>query len=76
MASFSGVFIGKVVDNADPLMQGRLRVRVPAVSVQDVWAPACILAASGGAAYRVNDEVVVGYEGGSPNHPIVLGKLG
>ena len=74
MSHLYGVYRGRVVNSADPMQQGRLLIRVPALaSLTDSWAPSCV---SGPGAYRPNDEVLVAFEAGRADFPIVIGKLG
>ncbi len=79
--SYQGLMVGIVTNNLDPEKQGRVRVRFPNLSSDEEssWAR---LAVVGGGAGRgmvsvpeVNDEVLVGFEGGDLRFPVVLGGL-
>lgn len=73
--------IGVVTDNADPRRLGRVRVALPALSEHDATAWATIAAPGAGARRgwffvpEVNDEVVVVFEHGDIDRPIVIGAL-
>jgi uncharacterized protein involved in type VI secretion and phage assembly len=80
-ASSEGVVIALVTDNNDPLNQGRVKLRFPALSgdYESSWAR---VAAPGNGASRgmvwipeVNDEVLVAFENGDRQRPFVLGGL-
>jgi len=80
-ATRSGLLIGIVTDNQDPLSQGRVKVLFPSLSHDHAseWAR---LVVPGGGDKRgiaflpeVNDEVLVGFEQGDLDHPYVLGGL-
>jgi phage protein D/phage baseplate assembly protein gpV len=76
-----GLQVGIVTDNADPQGLGRVRVQLPALSntYETGWAP--VLAPGAGPQRglcflpEVNDQVVVGFWEGDPQHPFVLGGL-
>lgn len=76
-----GLMVGVVTNNDDPEKLCRVKVRLSAISEQDetTWAR---LAMPGAGASRglqivpeVDDEVVVGFEGGDLARPVVLGAL-
>ena len=80
-ASSGGVVVGIVTDNDDPLRQGRVRLRFPALSgdYESYWSR---VAAPGNGASRgmvwipeVNDEVLVAFENGDRERPFVVGGL-
>jgi hypothetical protein len=72
-AMLSGVYRGIVMDSTDPMVKGRVKVHVPAVAGMSVqWAPVC---RSGDGMIRVGATVVVAFEGGSPDKPIVIGQI-
>ncbi len=77
MADINGVTLGIVTDVMDPLGKGRVRVRLPILTGNDsLWALTCIPFGSTVAARpKVSDTVVVAFEHGSFDRPIVLGKV-
>ena len=75
MGRLPGVYRASVMSAMDPAGQGRVQIRVSsAFAGANLWAPACVAGNANGA-YMVGDTVVVGFEGGDLDHPIVLGKL-
>lgn len=66
-----------VIDLQDPLAKGRMNVRVPALSDdQTTWAPACTLFTRASAQIAaVGSAVVVAFDYGDRNYPIILGAL-
>lgn len=79
MSTYYGKYRGEVVNNIDPLMQGRVQVKVPTVlgDSQLSWAMPC--APYGGrsvgffAVPPVGAKVWVEFERGDPNYPIWAG---
>jgi phage baseplate assembly protein V len=77
----TGVVLGTVADNVDPVGQGRIRVVFPWLGAQtnSAWAP--ISSTMAGPGYgnwfipEIGSEAVVAFERGDMNHPIVLGFL-
>ncbi len=73
--------IGIVTDNKDPDKLLRVKVKIPVLSAQDTtwWVPVVSLGAGKDRGWfflpEVNDEVLVGFEHGDINHPIVIGTL-
>jgi hypothetical protein len=74
---FLGIYRGIVIDNNDPLNNGRLRLQVPQVLLNETtgWAwgvvqPGVIIAIP-----EVNTGVFVMFEGGDPSYPIWLGSF-
>ena len=76
-----GLFIGLVTNNNDEQKLGRVKVKIPALSeeVETSWARVLNFGAGGGRGGgfqpEVNDEVLVGFEGGDPRRPVVIGGL-
>lgn len=76
-----GLTVGIVTNNSDPDGMYRVKVRFPWLSPDDEshWARvATPMAGKGRGAYflpEVDDEVLVGFEHGSVEHPFVLGSL-
>lgn len=79
-----GIFSALVTDTADPDGQGRVKVMLPGVvdsggESYEAWAR---LATSTGRQHRgswslpeANDEVLVAFEGGDPQSPVIIGGL-
>jgi uncharacterized protein involved in type VI secretion and phage assembly len=83
-ARWFGVYPALVTDIADPDNQGRVKVALPWSPDSDggryeAWARlATMMAGSGRGSWFVpdaDDEVLVGFEGGDPRRPYVLGAL-
>jgi uncharacterized protein involved in type VI secretion and phage assembly len=78
---YPGVVVAIVDDNADPQEQGRVRLSYPWMGDQAVsfWARVAAPGAGNqtGVTWipQVGDEVLVAFEHGDPNHPVVLGGL-
>lgn len=75
-----GVAIGIVTNNNDPENLGRVKVKLPWLGeIETSWVRVAMpmTGSSIGTLFlpSVNDEVVVAYEGGNPEHPIVIGSL-
>lgn len=75
---YFGKYRGEITDNADPLKQGRVQVRVAAVMGQEtLWALPCSPYAGPDVGFfaipPVGARVWVEFEGGSPDHPIWSG---
>ena len=73
--------IGIVTNNNDPDKQGRVRVNFPGLgaTVESAWARVAVPQAHGPQGLLMlpqpDDEVVVGFEGGDPRRPYVLGSV-
>jgi hypothetical protein len=78
-ARFFGKYRGKVTDNMDPLMQGRIRAKVPAVFGEEEtgWALPCSPYAGSGVGFffvpPVDSNVWIEFEGGDGDYPIWTG---
>jgi len=78
MTDFFGKYRGKVVNNVDPMMQGRLITLVPAVSETPLsWALPCAPFAGPNVGFfalpPIGANVWIEFEGGDPNYPIWTG---
>lgn len=79
MTQFFGKYRGKVENNLDPLMMGRVQVSVPAVLGGGTlsWAMPCVPYAGSGVGFfavpPVGANVWVEFEGGNPDAPILAG---
>jgi hypothetical protein len=79
MSTFFGKYRGKVANNVDPMMQGRIQVTCPAVlgDGQMSWAMPCSPYAGPSVGWfalpPVDANVWVEFEGGNPNYPIWVG---
>lgn len=70
-----GVYRATVLDNADPLMQRRLLVRVPDFSGDEpMWAAACLPVPGTQEVPAVGDGVWIALESCDPSRPIWLGQ--
>lgn len=83
-ARYYGVYPAVVSDNQDPDGQGRVQVRLPwspdtGDGAYEVWARvATTMAGRGRGTWfipEVDDEVLVGFQGGDPRCPYVIGAL-
>ena len=73
--AFYGVYRGVVTDNNDPHGFGRLRVKLP-IMASDSWAMVALPAVTGPSAkIQIGATVVVAFEGGDPDYPVVLGRF-
>lgn len=79
MTQYWGKYRGKVVNNADPLFQGRIQVSVPSLlgEGQMSWAMPCVPYAGSGVGFfaipPIDANVWVEFEGGSLDTPIWSG---
>jgi uncharacterized protein involved in type VI secretion and phage assembly len=73
--------VALVTDNKDPDKLGRVKVKMPALTEAETtwWAPLIMLGASKNRGWffipEVDDEVLLIFEHGDPNRPIVLGAI-
>ncbi|HWU86294.1 MAG TPA: phage baseplate assembly protein V [Kofleriaceae bacterium] len=73
--------IALVTDNKDPSKLGRVKIKIPVLSNQDAtwWAPIVMIGAGKNRGWffipEVDDEVLVMFEHGDVNRPIVIGAL-
>lgn len=81
---YYGLYPAVVSDNQDPDSQGRVKVRMPwaadtGTAEYDVWARLATTMAGGSRGTwfipETGDEVLVGFGGGDPDHPYVVGAL-
>ena len=78
---FYGVVVGTVINPLDPMMLGRVQVRLPFIDSADLspWARvATFMAGPGHGSYfipNIGDEVLVAFEHGDVNVPYVIGSL-
>ncbi len=76
-----GLTVGKVTSNKDEKNMGRVRVRYPGMSSEAESDWARVLTVGGGKDRgsvwipEVDDEVLVGFEGGDARRPVVIGGL-
>lgn len=69
-----GVYRATVLDNADPLAQQRLLVRIPDLgAAEERWAAACLPAGGSHELPAVDDDVWVALEAGDAARPVWLG---
>jgi Type VI secretion system/phage-baseplate injector OB domain len=66
---YGGTYKAVVVDNADPMGQSRLMVRVPDVGLESAWANP-LSGSSGDRVPAVGDEVMIQFEGGDSDRPV------
>ncbi len=77
----SGVSIGIITNNKDPDQHGRVKLRFPlrnSTDESDWIRVATLMAGNQTGAYflpEVGSEVLVAYEEGDPEHPVVIGAL-
>ena len=81
---YYGVYTAQVIDNADPLGQGRVRIRLPwspdnEGASYEAWARlATMMAGDNRGTWfipDVGDEVLVAFEAGEPSRPHIVGAL-
>ncbi|WP_147363460.1 VgrG-related protein [Deinococcus sp. RM] len=81
MTPAPGLMIGIVTNNDDPDSQGRVKLKLPALTEDDETDWARVVNLGGGPnrgsqhTPEVNDEVLVGFEHGDIHHPYVIGGL-
>lgn len=77
-ARFFGLYRGVVADNADPLNQGRLKLKVPQILADTVteWAWGVEVPQVKTTPPDIDQGVWVMFEGGDPNFPIWVGTFG
>ena len=78
MAKVNGAQIARVLNTMDPLGKGRAQVLMPQVAgAIGTWALVCQPFGGGSASGpQIGDEVVVVFENGDSDRPIVLGTVG
>jgi hypothetical protein len=74
---FPGIYRGVVVDNCDPLNQGRLRFRVPQVLFDAVatWSPSSNQFNPDIPSPEIGTNIWVMFEGGDPSYPVWVGTV-
>ena len=78
---YYGVFTGQVINPVDPLMLGRVQIRLPFIDSVDLQPWARIAVPFAGPLHghyfipNVGDEVLVAFEHGDPRAPYILGSL-
>jgi uncharacterized protein involved in type VI secretion and phage assembly len=76
MKHLYGVHVGTVLDSRDPENQGRLKVMVPTVHLNDgLWARCAWMPGQAQVPPGESDEVLVAFAAGDPRSPIVIGQL-
>lgn len=80
ISKYYGLYTAVVTDNEDPLTENRVKIQIASVlGLVEVWARLSTLDAGKerGTFFHpeVGDEVTVGFEGGNPDYPIVIGML-
>jgi Rhs element Vgr protein len=81
LPTVSGLQIGIVSSNEDPVGEHRVRVHLPLLGLADdgIWARVASIDAGNDRGFffrpEIGDEVVVGFFGEDPRHPVVLGML-
>ena len=79
-SKFFGKYRGRVTDNRDPLLRGRLKLQVPQVlGTSEVWALPCVPYAGKDVGFfalpKTGTSVWVEFEAGDPSYPICTGML-
>ena len=76
MAQYPGIYRGVIVNAVDPGANGRVQIRVPSLAIATQWAFVCTaVGAPRNSVPSIGSDVVVAFEGGSADHPIVLGVI-
>lgn len=76
-----GVYVARVLDNVDPIDAARVKVQFPWEDgdSESNWAPVAMPHAGHGRGMyfmpEIGDEVLIAFEQGDPNRPVVLGSL-
>ncbi|MFH1700121.1 MAG: type VI secretion system tip protein VgrG [Candidatus Zixiibacteriota bacterium] len=78
-ATITNLQTAEVVDNIDPDKMGRIKVKFPWNADDTIWIRVAVPHAGKDRGWfsipEIGDEVLVGYEQGSPDLPIVIGSL-
>jgi hypothetical protein len=74
---FPGLYRGIVVNNCDPLNQGRLKLQIPQVLFDALtdWSPGKFAPGFGPLDIPVGTNVWVMFEGGDPSFPVWVGTI-
>lgn len=74
-----GVVRAEVTDNLDLTMQGRVKLTIPSLPSIEPWATVCAPFAGDGYGLwcmpQVGDTVIVAFEHGDPDWPVVIGSV-
>jgi hypothetical protein len=72
---YPGVYAAMVVENVDPLQQGRVFIDLPSIPAANVWASASAPYAGGAlpAVPPIGSAVWVEFQGGNPSYPVWIG---
>ena len=71
---YFGVYRGRLTDVTELASAGRVRVSVPAVGVTGAVAPV-VYSCTAAWALQVGGQVIVAFEGGDTQRPVVLGQV-
>jgi uncharacterized protein involved in type VI secretion and phage assembly len=76
MAQYGGVYRAVIISTNDPGDGGRVQVRLPAMPAGGMWAEVCTpFGAPPNTMPAIGGTVIVAFEMGDINRPIVLGSV-